>query len=92
MLQDYAIVYEIALSEDALKELTKSIRASKYYNSDVLFDKYFTKEMFVDCHGMRAAWVKAPRGYRFLNDWDLDIYSADVDTIARKATFEESHD
>jgi hypothetical protein len=92
MLQDYAIIYEIKLSEKTMAQLTESIRESKFYNPNYFLEDYVTKEMFIKYGDLKAVWVRTDSGYIFQNDFDRDAYSAQIDTINMIAKFNESHD
>jgi hypothetical protein len=92
MMQDYAIIYEFKMNEKSCKDLSMSIRKSAYYNSNILLNGAFEKEMFIDTLGKKAVWAKSKIGYSFCNDWERDVYSAEIDTIRMIARFNESHD
>ncbi len=92
MWQDYAIVYEIELSDQTCAELTESIRNSAYYNPDVFITDYVEQSMFIDTFGMKAVWARTGSGYYFGNELGRDVYSVEVDTIKLTAKFDEGHD
>jgi len=92
MMQDYEIIYEFKLNEKSWKALSLSIRKSAYYNSKFVVNGAFEKKMFIDTLGNKAVWLKCKTGYRFCNDWERDVYSAEIDTIRMIARFKESHD
>ncbi|MCK4661823.1 MAG: hypothetical protein KAT68_03075 [Bacteroidales bacterium] len=92
MWQDFAIIYEIKLSPKNCNELTRSIRESKYYNSETFVYDNIHKDMYIEVNGMRAVWARTQTGYVFLNDWNRDVYSVEIDTINLIAKFNESHD
>jgi hypothetical protein len=92
MLQDFAIIYEIKLSEKQMSDLTNGIRSSKYYNPNVFVTDYVQQEMFLDRGDFKAVWAKTDSGYIFQNDFKRDVYSADIDTVNLVAKFHESHD
>ena len=92
MLQDFAIIYEIKLSEKQMSDLTNSIRSSKYYNPNVFVTDYVHQDMFLDRGDLKAVWAKTDSGYIFQNDFKRDAYSAEIDTVNLTARFNESHD
>lgn len=92
MGQDFAIIYEIKLSEKQIADLINSIKNSKYYNPDAYVSDYVQQEMYVNNKDKKAVWAKTKSGYIFQNKYGRDIYSAKVDTINRIAKFNESHD
>lgn len=92
MWQDFAIIYEIKLSEKQLSDLTHSIRNSKYYNPSVYVTDNVHKNMFLDGGDLKAVWAKTDSGYIFQNDFKRDAYSAEIDTVNLVAKFHESHD
>lgn len=92
MWQDFAIIYEIKLSEKQMTDLINSIKDSKYYNPNAFVTDYVQQEMYVNYKDKKAVWAKTKSGYIFQNEYGRDIYSAKVDTINRIAEFNESHD
>jgi len=92
MLQDFAIIYEIKLSEKQMADLINSIKDSKYYNPNAFVTDYVQQEMYVNHMDKKAVWAKTKSGYIFQNEYGSDTYSAKVDTINRIAEFNESHD
>lgn len=92
MWQDYAIIYEIKLTEKQMSDLTQSIRDSKYYNPSAYVTDYVQQDMFLDKGDLKAVWAKTDSGYIFRNDFGRDAYSAEIDTINLIAKFNESHD
>lgn len=92
MLQDFAIIYEIKLSEKQMSDLTNSVRSSKYYNPCVFVTDYVQQVMFLDRGDLKAVWAKTDSGYIFQNDFKRDAYSAKIDTVNLTARFNESHD
>ncbi len=92
MWQDFAIIYEIKLSEKQMTDLINSIKDSKYYNPNAFVTDYVQQEMYVNHKDKKAVWAKTKSGYIFQNEYERDIYSAKVDTINRIAEFNESHD
>ncbi|WP_145957669.1 hypothetical protein [Labilibaculum antarcticum] len=92
MWQDFAIIYEIKLSEKQMSDLTHSIRSSKYFNPRVFVTDYVQQDMFLDHGDLKAVWAKTDSGYIFQNDFKRDAYSAKIDTVNLTAKFNESHD
>lgn len=90
--QDFAIFYEIKLSEKQITDLTQSIRNSKYYNPSAYVTDYVQQDMYVEKGNMKAVWARTQSGYIFQNEYGRDMYSAKIDTINRIAVFNESHD
>jgi len=90
--QDFSIEYKIKLTEELMKELTKSIRNSKFYNSNAVVKDFVTQEMFIESNDFKAVWAKTENGYVFQNEFDRDAYSAIIDTVNLVAKFNESHD
>lgn len=92
MWQDYAIVYDLELTQQNCTELTMSIRNSAYYNPDVFVTDYVDKRMFVDSLGKRAVWARTETGYIFQTELGRDLFSATIDTLKMTAHFYEAHD
>ncbi|ASB50314.1 hypothetical protein [Alkalitalea saponilacus] len=90
--QDFAIYYNIKLSEKQISDLTQSIRNSKYYNPSAYVTDYVQQDMYVEQGAMKAVWARTQSGYIFQNEYGRDVYSAKIDTINRIAEFNESHD
>lgn len=90
--QDFAIFYEIKLSEKQMTDLTQSIRNSKYYNPSAFVTDYVQQDMYIEKGNMKAVWARTQSGYIFQNEYGRDVYSAKIDTINRIAEFNESHD
>lgn len=90
--QDFAIFYEIKLSEKQMTDLTQSIRNSRYYNPSAYVTDYVQQDMYVEKGNMKAVRARTQSGYIFQNEYGRDVYSAKIDTINRIAKFNESHD
>ncbi|MFC5538264.1 hypothetical protein ACFPQ1_28390 [Rhodocytophaga aerolata] len=90
--QDFAVTYEITLTDESMLKLTKSIRESKFYNPQAFGNDYVSREMLVEHGEDKAVWARSDSGYIFQNDSDRDGYSAKIDTISLIAEFHEFHD
>lgn len=92
MGKDFAVIYEIKLTNETMKILTKSVRDSKFINHNFFLKDYVSQDIFVEHDEMKVVWVKTDFGYIFQNDFERNSYSARIGTINFVAKFNESHD
>jgi hypothetical protein len=91
MLQDFVIHFTIKLDTTSQKNLSSSIRCSKYYNKNYFLQR--TDSMIeISDHQTEAIWVKSSKGYRFDNRNLRHNITAIIDTIQQQAEFTESND
>lgn len=80
MWQDYCILFDIQLDNDAVKELIKNIKSSKFYNATSFHNGAWTEKDFVSVDSVTAVWSKSENGYDFTRQDGPTSYFIEFDT------------
>lgn len=91
-IQDYAITYEIKLSQEECSSLIQSIKSSVYFNPGIQVNDEIKPSMYKFANGEKALWFKTVNGFEFRNDKSRTKFYAKVDTVGLIAKFEEWYD
>lgn len=92
MWQDYCILYDIQFDNTATRELMKSIKTAKFYNSNVNPNSMLYDSLFIEVDNEKAIWCKSEKGYRFSRQEGLTIYSIELDTLRNILKYNECVD
>lgn len=92
MWQDYCILYDIQFDKNVMTELIKSIKATKFYNSNVNPNSMLYDSLFVKVDNEKAIWCKSEKGYRFSRQDGLTSYSIELDTLTKILNYKECAD
>ena len=87
MLQDYAIIWEIQLSEKSKKELISKIIKSYCCSKNESIERKETKY-----NNEKMLWFKSDNGYTVHVTKERTEYWIHLDTITNKLVYEESYD
>lgn len=89
MGSDYAIYYNLQFNVSSLNSFTNSIRHSDYYNKDVGINETINESMYKIVKGEKGVWRKRHYGYQFYKHREDTEYIIDVDTVVKRAQFQE---
>ena len=92
MWQDYCIVYDIQFDNNSLRELTKNIRASKFYNANSFHKGPWQEHDFIIVDSVKAVWSKSLKGYDFNRQDGLTYYEIELDTLTKILKYNECAD
>jgi hypothetical protein len=92
MWQDYCILYDIQFENNATTEFIKSIKAAKFYNSNVNPNSMLYDSLFITVDKEKAIWCKSENGYRFSRQDGLTTYSIELDTLTNILKYNECAD
>lgn len=84
MGQDYHIIYNIQFDSDNIKEFTKNIKLSKFYNFKINTNSRPNNSLFVRTEKeKKAIWYKSPNGYHFSAKEGIAWHSIELDTLTK---------
>jgi hypothetical protein len=92
MWQDYCILYDIQLDNNATTELITNIKASKFYNKSSFHNAAWTEKDFVAVDSVKAVWCKSQTGYDFSRQDGLTSYRIELDTVTNIIKYNECAD
>jgi hypothetical protein len=92
MWQDYCILYDIQLDNNATTELIKNIKTSKFYNKNSFHNGAWIESDFVAVESVKAVWCKSPTGFDFSRQDGLTSYHIEFDTLTNILKYNECAD
>lgn len=89
MMQDYDLFYDIQLRKNATTNLVKSIKQSRFYNSNLFHNGVWTESDFISADSMKAVWSKSPKGFDFYRKNRGTQYYIKLDTVTNILQYNE---